>query len=48
MLAGIICFWFLLCSFCFNFFFLGGGKGVWGGGCCGRVVFMGEHLDDII
>ena len=49
MLAGIICFWFLLCSFCFNF--LGGwGEGcvcVWGG-CCGRVVFMGEHLDDTI
>ena len=49
MLAGIICFWFLLCSFCFNF---GGGGGgvcvVGGGGYCGRVVFMGEHLDDII
>ena len=27
MLAGIICFWFLLCSFCFNFW------GGWGEGC---------------
>ena len=46
MLAGIIYFWVLLCSFCFNFFSGWGGEG--GGGCCGQVVFMGEHLDNLI
>ena len=45
MLAGIICFWFLLCSFYLIFFW---GEGGVGGGCCERVVFMEEHLDDII
>ena len=40
MLAGIICFWFLLCSFGFNFFWGGGGKGCvcGGGGGGGGVV----------